>query len=68
LDVYEKLEISLPKAGDVFLDEHDITIETGGRSRQQKQISHLTNAYIAKDDTESGFGNTFPLWLLGFLY
>jgi hypothetical protein len=63
-----KLEISLPKAGDVFLDDYGITIEIGGKSKQQKQISHLPNAYIAKDDTESGFGNTFPLWLLGFLY
>jgi hypothetical protein len=63
-----KLEISLPKAGDVFLDDHGITIEIGGKSKQQKQIKNLPNAYIAKDDTESGFGNTFPLWLLGFLY
>lgn len=62
------LEISLPKSGDVFLDAYGITIEIGGKGKNKKQISGIPNAYIAKDDTESGFGNVFPLWLLGILY
>jgi hypothetical protein len=63
-----KLAVSLPKTGDVFLDEHGITIEIGGKNKSKKQVSGIPNAFIAKDDTESGFGNTIPLWLLGFLY
>lgn len=62
------LTISLPKVGDVFLDQHGITIEIGGKNKTKKQISHIPNAYVAQDDTESGFGTTIPLWLLGFLY
>ncbi len=35
---------------------------------QSKQIKNLDNAFIVKDNIESGFDNIIPLWLFGFLY
>ena len=53
--------------GDFLLDDK-IIIEVGGKSKDAKQIQGLSNAYLALDDTEFGYGNTIPLWLFGFLY
>ena len=53
--------------GDFLIDEKYI-IEVGGKSKDAKQIQGLENAYLAIDDIESGYDNTIPLWLFGFLY
>ena len=53
--------------GDFLIDE-DIVIEVGGKSKDSKQIVGLNNAYLALDDIESGYDETIPLWLFGFLY
>ncbi len=53
--------------GDFLVDEKYI-LEVGGRSKDAKQIQGLENAYLAIDDIESGYDNTIPLWLFGFLY
>lgn len=42
--------------------------EVGGKSKSQKQIRGLANAYIAADNIEIGFKNKIPLWLFGFVY
>lgn len=62
------LEVSLPKKGDFYLDESGITIEVGGKNKDGKQVAGIENAFLAKDDIETGIGNTIPLWLFGFLY
>lgn len=59
--------VYLPETGDFLIDEK-ITIEVGGKSKSQKQIASLQNAYIAKDQIEIGFNNIIPVWLFGFLY
>lgn len=51
-----------------FLVDGNYTFEVGGKSKQQKQIEGVPNAYLVKDDVESAFGNTIPLWVFGFLY
>ncbi len=53
--------------GDFLVDEKYV-LEVGGRSKDAKQIQGLENAYLAIDDIESGYDNTIPLWLFGFLY
>ena len=53
--------------GDFLIDDKYI-IEIGGKSKDGKQIKDLNNAYLAIDDIESGYRNTIPLWLFGFLY
>jgi uncharacterized protein len=40
----------------------------GGKSKNQKQIKDLQNAFVIKDDIEIGSDNNIPLWLFGFLY
>lgn len=45
-----------------------LVFEVGGKSKTQKQIKGLKNAYLALDDIEYGSGNSIPLWLFGFLY
>lgn len=62
------IEISLPKKGDVFLDQKEITIEVGGKSKDRSQLQNIPNGYLAKDDIEVGYRDSIPLWLFGFLY
>jgi len=40
----------------------------GGKSKTQKQIEGLKNAYIVKDDIEYGYKNVIPLWSFGLNY
>ena len=42
--------------------------EVGGKSKMQKQIKDLENAYIVKDDMEYAYRNTIPLWAFGLIY
>ena len=53
--------------GDFLVDDKYI-LEVGGKSKDAKQIQGLEYAYLAIDDIESGYDNTIPLWLFGFLY
>ena len=55
------------KAAD-FLVDGTYTFEVGGKNKSQKQIDGLPDAYVVKDDIESGIGSTVPLWVFGFLY
>jgi len=59
-------EVTLPKAGDFYVD--GITIEAGGKSKTSEQVQHTKNYIIAADNIEFGFGKKVPLWLFGFLY
>ena len=42
--------------------------EVGGKSKTERQIKDMENAFVAADDIEYGFGNKISLWLFGFLY
>ena len=44
------------------------TREVGGKSKNQKQIEGLKNAYIVKDDIEYAYQNVIPLWAFGLNY
>ncbi len=59
--------VSYTKAGDFIVDEKFI-FEIGGRSKTGKQISGVENAFVVKDNIETGIKNDIPLWLFGFLY
>jgi predicted AAA+ superfamily ATPase len=47
---------------------NNMTFEVGGKSKTQKQIEGLKNAYIVKDDIEYGYKNVVPLWDFGLNY
>ncbi len=59
--------LSLPEKGDFEVDGKYI-FEVGGKNKAKKQVGTYENAYIVKDDIESGVRNTIPLWLFGFMY
>ncbi len=46
----------------------DYTFEVGGKNKSLKQIQGIEKAFIVKDDIESGYLNTIPLWQFGMTY
>ena len=61
------MSVNYPLAGDFMVDNRYI-FEVGGKSKNQKQIHHISDSYLAIDGIEAGFANRIPLWLFGFLY
>jgi len=59
--------VSLPKAGD-FLVNNQSTFEIGGSGKTNRQIKNVDNSFVVQDNIETGYANTIPLWLFGFLY
>ena len=59
--------VNYSKKTDFFVN-NKYSFEIGGKSKQQKQIKGLENAFVVKDNIESGINNIIPLWLFGFLY
>ena len=59
-------DVMCSPVSDVLVD--GMTFEIGGRKKGQKQISEIDNAYVVKDDIETGFANVIPLWAFGLLY
>jgi predicted AAA+ superfamily ATPase len=46
----------------------DKDFEVGGKNKGLKQIKTAENGFLVKDDIESGFFNTIPLWHFGLMY
>jgi predicted AAA+ superfamily ATPase len=46
----------------------DKDFEVGGKNKGLKQIKTAENGFLVKDDIESGFFNTIPLWYFGLMY
>lgn len=62
-----KHTVTYPDKGDFLVDD-TFLFEVGGKSKTQKQIAGIENAFIVGDDMEYAVGNKIPLWLFGFLY
>lgn len=60
-------QINLSEQSDFLIDQK-YTFEIGGKSKTKKQIQHIPNAYIAKDNIEIGAMHIIPVWLFGFMY
>ncbi len=60
-------QLILADQGDFEIDGRYV-LEVGGKSKKQKQIKNLTDAWLVQDNIEVGHGNIIPLWLFGFLY
>lgn len=65
LQTFHKVQLS--KQAD-FIVDGKYTFEVGGKSKGQKQIAGIENAWIVKDDIELPMLNTIPLWMIGLLY
>lgn len=59
-------KVSSSKVSDFKISEY--TFEVGGKNKKQKQIQGIDNAFVVKDDIESGYLNVVPLWEFGLLY
>lgn len=46
----------------------DKDFEIGDKNKGLKQIKTAENSFLVKDDIESGFFNTIPLWHFGLMY
>ena len=55
------------KTADFEIDNRFV-FEIGGRTKEQKQINGVENAFVVKDNIEFAAGKNLPLWLFGFLY
>jgi len=66
LSCFEKDEITFPEKGDFQVENY--IFEVGGPSKGYRQLTDVTNAYLALDRIEIGSGGKIPLWLFGFLY
>ena len=44
------------------------TFEVGGKSKKQKQIKNVRDAFVVKDDIQNAYMNVIPLWTFGFNY
>jgi len=51
-----------------FLVDNRYVFEIGGKNKTGKQITNITNSFLALDNIEIGTRNEIPLWLFGFLY
>ena len=56
-----------PQKGDFLVDEKYL-FEIGGHKKTFDQIADVPDSFLAKDDTETGYGNRIPLWMFGFIY
>ena len=59
--------VSIANKGDFIVDNTYI-FEVGGKNKSHSQIKGLKNAYLVKDNIETGVLNNIPLWLFGLLY
>ncbi len=46
----------------------DYTFEIGGRKKGKKQIEHIPNGMVVRDEIEYGHGRVIPLWHFGLNY
>jgi uncharacterized protein len=47
---------------------HSYTFEIGGKNKTKRQLEGVENAFVLADDVLTSYGETIPLYLLGFLY
>lgn len=59
-------QITSSKLADFKIEKIDF--EVGGKSKGLKQIKNAVKGFIVKDNIESGFLNTIPLWHFGLMY
>ena len=59
-------KVTSSPAADFIVKGH--TFEVGGKSKKQKQIKNVKDAFVVKDDIENAYMNIIPLWTFGFNY
>ena len=62
-----KNTVTYTAKGDFCVNEKYI-FEVGGRNKTNQQIKDVSNAFLAKDEIETGYKNSIPLYLFGMMY
>lgn len=60
-------KVNYAEQGDFTIDRK-YTFEVGGKTKKNKQIETVKNAFVVADDIEYGSFNKIPLWMFGLLY
>jgi hypothetical protein len=63
----EKHKLTYTEKGDFKVDGK-YSFEVGGKGKGMKQLSGISNAWLAVDDIEMGIEKKIPLWMFGFIY
>ena len=65
-----QLRVAYPIVSSVIADFtiDGFDFEIGGKNKSGKQIKTAAKGFVVKDDIETGFLNTVPLWHFGLLY
>ena len=65
-----QLRVAYPIVSSVIADFtiDGFDFEIGGKNKSSKQIKTAAKGFVVKDDIETGFLNTIPLWHFGLLY
>jgi predicted AAA+ superfamily ATPase len=65
-----QLRVAYPIVSSVIADFtiDGFDFEIGGKNKSGKQIKTAAKGFVVKDDIETGFLNTIPLWHFGLLY
>ena len=65
-----QLRVTYPIVSSVIADFtiDGFDFEIGGKNKSGKQIKTAAKGFVVKDDIETGFLNTIPLWHFGLLY
>jgi uncharacterized protein len=63
-----RVKYSITSSNIADLRIEDIDFEIGGKQKGQKQILQATKGFVVKDDIETSYQNTIPLWHFGLLY
>ena len=62
-----KNSVNYTAKGDFCVNEKYI-FEVGGRNKTSHQIKDVSSAFLAKDEIETGYKNSIPLYLFGMMY
>lgn len=65
-----QLRVAYPIVSSVIADFtiDGFDFEIGGKNKTNKKIKTVAKGFVVKDDIETGFLNTIPLWHFGLLY
>ena len=59
-------KVTSSPAADFLVKGH--TFEVGGKSKKQKRVKNVKDAFVVKGDIENAYMNVIPLWTFGFNY
>jgi uncharacterized protein len=63
-----RVKYPVTSSGIADFSVEDMDFEIGGKHKGQKQILQAAKGFVVKDDIETSYQNTIPLWHFGLMY